>query len=157
MHHQIASAVQLLQSRDISARQSEAKPFSDPLALFFLFRQESSVEAPRQSEDTRVSLTTSCLTITQGNLDNSHMYLTRVMDIFPADVMGGNNKMHSAPKTVCVYWGDDRVDTDIVRDKHMFRRRGWVRRFFEANRIAAGDRVLLEQLGPYVCRVSKAV
>jgi len=150
MHHEIASAVQLLQSRDISVRQTDTKPLLDPLRLFFLFRQNSSIDAPK-----RVPLTTSYLTITQSNIDHSHMHLTRVMQLFPADVIGGSNKMNSAPKTVCVHWGGDTVDTDIAGDKHMFRRRGWVRRFFEANRIMAGDRVLLEQLGPYVYRVSK--
>jgi hypothetical protein len=70
------------------------------------------------------------LTITQGNIDNSHMYLTQCMDMFPDDVLGGTDESQEAPRTVRVQWGDDVVETDIVRDKHIFRRRGWVRRFF---------------------------
>jgi hypothetical protein len=96
------------------------------------------------------------LTITQGNLDHRHMYLTECMDLFPDDVFGGPDESQAAPRTVRVQYGSEAVDTDIVRDKHIFRRRGWVREFFSAARIAAGDRVLLEQLEPYSYRVSRA-
>jgi hypothetical protein len=97
------------------------------------------------------------LKITQGNIDNSHIYLTEVMHIFPDDALGGHDELHAAPRTVRVLCGSEAVDTDIVREKHIFRRRGWVRRFFEANRVEAGDRVYLEQLEPYLYRVSKVV
>jgi hypothetical protein len=96
------------------------------------------------------------LTITQGNVDNSHMYLTECMDMFPEDVLGGADESQNAPRTVRIQWGNEVVDTDIVRHKHIFRRRGWVRQFFSETRIAAGDRVLLEQLEPYLYRVSRA-
>ena len=78
------------------------------------------------------------------------------MDMFPDDVLGGENKKHLAAKTMRVHWGEEAVETDIVRAKHLFRRRGWVRRFFETNRMVAGDSVLIEQLGVYEYRVSKA-
>jgi DNA polymerase III subunit epsilon len=103
-----------------------------------------------------VTIATRSLTITQGNIYNSHMYLTEVMDIFPLDVLGGHDESQAAPRTVRVLWGEEAVETDIVREKHIFRRRGWVRRFFDANRIVEGDRVLLEQLDPYLYRVSRA-
>ncbi len=96
------------------------------------------------------------LTVTQGNLDNDHLYLTEAMDLFPPDVLGGPDESLAA-RTVRVEWSDQSVETDVVRDKNIFRRRGWVGRFFAANRITAGDRVLLEQMEPYVFRVSKAV
>jgi len=96
------------------------------------------------------------LTITQGNLDNRHMYLTECMDLFPADAIGGPDGEQAAPRTVRVEYGSEAVDTDIVRDKHIFRRRGWVRGFFAATGLTAGDQVLLEQIEPYRYRVSKA-
>jgi hypothetical protein len=99
-------------------------------------------------------LSSRSLTITQG-IDNSHVYLTKAMDLFPEDVLGGHDEAHAAPRTVRILWGNEEVDTDVVREKHIFRRRGWVRRFFEANRIGAGDRVMLEQLEPYVYRIRK--
>jgi DNA polymerase III subunit epsilon len=96
------------------------------------------------------------LTVTQGNIDNSHLYLTDVMDIFPADVLDGEDETRAAPRTVRVQWGGDAVDTDIDRSKNIFRRRGWVGQFFREARVQAGDRVLLEQLDPYQYRVSRA-
>lgn len=102
-----------------------------------------------------MTLATRTLIVTQGNLNNNHLYLTEVMDLFPRDVIGGANRTCAAPRTVRVLWGGTPVDTDIVGDKHIFRRRGWVVQFFAAQRIAAGDVVLLEQLGPYQYRVAR--
>ncbi len=96
------------------------------------------------------------LTVTQGNLDNNHLYLTEVLDVFPEDVFGGPDASQAAPRTVRVQWGNEVVESDIDRTKNIFRRRGWVAHFFDENRIQAGDRVLLEQIQPYLYRVSKA-
>ena len=96
------------------------------------------------------------LTVTQGNLDNNHLYLTEVLDIFPEDVFGGPDVVQEASRTVRVQWGSAVVDTDIDRTRNIFRKRGWVGEFFGANRILAGDRILLEQIEPYLYRVSKA-
>jgi hypothetical protein len=95
------------------------------------------------------------LTVTQGNIDNRHLYLTDVLDLFPAEVLGGEDEARAAPRTVRVLWGSDAVDTDIDRTKNIFRRRGWVGRFFAEARVQAGDRVLLEQLELYLYRVSR--
>lgn len=95
------------------------------------------------------------LTVTQGNLDNHHLYLTKVMALFPPDVLGGPGKA-TAGRTVRIEWNGGEVDTDIVRAKNIFRRRAWVGRFFAANDIAVGDKVLLEQIEPYRYRLSKA-
>lgn len=96
------------------------------------------------------------LTVTQGNLNNNHLYLSQVMDLFPADAIGGANSSHAAPRKVHVEWGSGAVDTDIDRSKNIFRSRAWVARFVKDLRIRAGDRVLLEQLAPYLYRLSKA-
>jgi putative DNA methylase len=96
------------------------------------------------------------LTITQGNLDNRHFYLTEALDIFPNDVFGGADASQSAPRTLRVECGNEVVETDIDRTKNIFRKRGWVGRFFDANRVMPGDIVCLEQIEPYRYRVAKA-
>jgi hypothetical protein len=93
--------------------------------------------------------------ITEGNIRNHHIYLAKVMALFPADVLGGCNKVHAAPFRLRICWGNETVDTDIDATKRMFRGRGWVAKFFKENRIAAGDEVMLERTGPYCFRVSK--
>jgi hypothetical protein len=92
--------------------------------------------------------------VRQSNLDHGHLYLNPVLDLFPEDVVGGSNKTSPAARTVLVECGGETVETDIVRDKKIFRKRGWLARFFRELRVAAGDRVLLEQVGPYAYRLS---
>jgi hypothetical protein len=96
------------------------------------------------------------LTLTQANLDHCHIYLTECMDLFPEDALGGPNKSAAAARTVQIQCGSQIVTTDIVRKRNFFRQRSWMRRFVLENRLVAGDRVLLEQLGPYSYRISKA-
>jgi hypothetical protein len=92
------------------------------------------------------------LTVTQGNLDNGSLCVTDLRNLFPEDVFG--KSAQPARRTVRVIWGDEVVETDIVRSKNIFRRRTWGR-FFDAQRIQVGNRILLEQLEPYLYRISK--
>ena len=103
-----------------------------------------------------MSIVSRYLGVTQGNLDNHHFYLTEVLDMFPEDVFGGPEESQAAARSVRVQWGNEVGETDIDRTKNIFRKRGWVGRFFDENRVQAGDRLLLEQVEPYLYRVSKA-
>lgn len=95
------------------------------------------------------------LTLTQANVDNGHMYLTECMSIFPKDTLGGTNESQAAPRKVQIKFGGAVATTDIDQGKRIFRSRCF-RRFFSENSLAAGDRVLLEQLEAYKYRLSKA-
>lgn len=95
------------------------------------------------------------LTVTEGNLRHHHLYLRPVIDLIPTDALGGSNVQAKANKTVRVYYGTDFIDTDVVREKQMFRRRRWIRLFFSLYEVKAGDIVLLEQMSPYVFRLLK--
>jgi hypothetical protein len=95
------------------------------------------------------------LKVTQGNIDNHHIYLTDTLNIFPDDVFGGSDESQAASQMIRVQWGAEIVETDIDRTKNIFRKRGWVARFFDEGRIQAGDTILLEQLEPYLYRISK--
>jgi len=119
-----------------------------------LVNDRARVQQVTVSTDKRRMIAARVLRVTQGNLDNNHLYLTEAIDLFPADVQGGPTAAQ-AGRSVSVHWDDQFVETDIVR-RRIFRRRGWLRRFFASNRITAGDRVLLEQIEPYVYRLSKA-
>ncbi len=43
--------------------------------------------------------------------------------------------------------------TDLDGAKRFFRKRGWIRSFFEQNAVQAGDLVLIEETAPYCYRV----
>ncbi len=95
--------------------------------------------------------------ITQGNIDNNHIYLRSFFDRFPEDAIGGSNRQEKAARDVTVDWGGGApVRTDLDGSKRFFRARGWIRNFFELNDAAPGDRVILEETGPYAYRVRLA-
>ena len=130
--------------RRVSKKRSAARSAAGP-----------SPPSQRKADKSSATVARRYLTVTQGNVNNNHLYLTEAMDLLPPDVLGGPGK-ESAARTVRVEWGGETVETDVVRARNIFRRRGWIGRFFAANDIAAGDRVVIEQIEPYVFRVSKA-
>lgn len=93
--------------------------------------------------------------ITQGNIDNQHIYLRGFFEKFPADAIGGSNKSEPAKREISVDWGGDTVVmTDLDGTKKFFRRRSWIRTFFERNGIMAGDMVSVDETAPFSYRVS---
>jgi hypothetical protein len=101
-----------------------------------------------------MALATRYLTVTQGNLNNNHLYLTEILDLFPADVIGGPRTELSARHNVLIICDHETIATDIVSDKNIFRQRSWLGRFFRNHRLQAGDQVRLEKLEPYLYRLS---
>lgn len=86
--------------------------------------------------------------ITQGNINNNHIYLREFFGRFPADVIGGSNKSESAPCQIIVEWGGpEPVVTDLDGQKKFFRKRGWIKEFFSQNGVVAGSIVSLDEIG----------
>ncbi|WP_017183455.1 hypothetical protein [Sphingobium xenophagum] len=92
--------------------------------------------------------------LTEGNIANNHIYLRSFFDRFPADAVGGSNKAALARRELTVDWGGgEPVQTDLDGSKKFFRARGWIGAFFKQNRAKAGDRVIIDETGPYCYRV----
>lgn len=92
--------------------------------------------------------------ITQGNLNHNLIYLRSFFEAFPEDAVGGSNRALAAPREITVDWGGNAVVmTDLDGAKRFFRKRGWIRSFFEQNAVRAGDLVLIEETAPYCYRV----
>lgn len=88
--------------------------------------------------------------LTQGNLNNDHLYLTSIMELFPAACVGGGSDAECASQLLEVNSGmGEPVVTDIAGDKKIFRKRAWVGGFFAAHELKAGDSVVVERIGPY--------
>lgn len=105
---------------------------------------------PRQNAARHVGTTE----ITQGNIDNNHIYLRSFFEEFPADAIGGSNRASAARREIAVDWGGGTVVmTDLDGAKRFFRKRGWIREFFERYGVRAGDKVMVEQVAPYSYRV----
>ena len=93
--------------------------------------------------------------LTQGNIDNHHIYLREVFSALPASCIGGSNVRSLACDSLEIDWGHpERAVTDIDGTKKIFRKRGWVRSFLHQFGARAGDQVRIELEHPRRMRVS---
>ncbi len=89
-------------------------------------------------------------TLSAGNINNHHFYLTSYLNRFPADAIGGRNAGEKARRSVEIDWGDrEPAITDIDGSKNIFRARAWIRAFFERNRVTVGETVQVLETAPY--------
>ena len=91
--------------------------------------------------------------LTQGNINNHHLYLTKIIDFFPKASIGGANETDSGALLNIDFGGVEPVLTDIAGDKKIFRKRSWVRVFFKSNQLKAGSKVVIEKTGETSYRV----
>ena len=96
------------------------------------------------------------VTLTQGNLNNNHIYLSGHLNFFPEDAIGATNKQGKRGKQLKLRFDglSDVALTDIVPDHKIFRLRGksW-QEFFKRHGLHAGDKVAVERLSAYEYRV----
>ncbi|WP_428387321.1 DNA cytosine methyltransferase [Mucisphaera sp.] len=100
--------------------------------------------------------------VTASNLRSNHLYLTGHTDFFPADAFGGPSAKSELGKPIRLHVEglDEPIETDIPTDsrtgkpRNFFRRRSWVREFFEKHTIQAGDTVSIEAISDRDFRVS---
>jgi hypothetical protein len=89
------------------------------------------------------------VTLTQGNINNNHLYLTDMLSMFPTESIGGPSEAYAAAQLLEVHSGIGQpVLTDIAGDKNIFRKRSWVGEFFRAHGLRAGDKVVIQRTGP---------
>lgn len=88
--------------------------------------------------------------VTGGNLRNDHFYIREFLDRIPGDTIGGRNKKEAAAREITIDWGGlSLVITDIDLTKGMFRKRGWVGKFFEVSAAREGDTIAVTSHSPY--------
>jgi|TARA_R100000501_G_C2600952_1_gene98031 hypothetical protein len=86
--------------------------------------------------------------LTQGNINNNHLYLSSVIEFFPSSAIGGENSELLANTALEVHSGiGEFVITDIAGDKKIFRKRSWVGQFFKDHQLKCGDKVVIEHTG----------
>ena len=84
--------------------------------------------------------------ITEGNLRNSSLYVSSVLDRFPPWCLGGPNRSEQARPVTLVLRDGPVVETDIVLARKLFRARPWGR-WYEAVGARPGDLVVFTPLG----------
>ncbi len=79
--------------------------------------------------------------LTDGNLRNSSLYVTRILDRFPASAIGGATKRESGRPIKLVLHEGPTVNTDIVGRRKLLRTRVWGS-WFKAHGVRVGDQVV---------------
>lgn len=96
--------------------------------------------------------------LTQGNLKNNHVYLSRHLGFFPDDTRGGTNKAAGIGKLITLTFdgltGD--TETDIDPKHKIFRKRDRWSEFFQRHNLKAGDRIVIEKTASYYYLVGVA-
>jgi hypothetical protein len=85
--------------------------------------------------------------LTQGNIDNSHIYLREAMTLLPEAALGGGNADESGQELEIVWGGDEAAVSDVDSKKMIFRKRGWVKTFFALHGLRGGDKVVVQRIG----------
>lgn len=96
------------------------------------------------------------VTLTLGNLNNNHIYLSGHLDFFPADAIGATNRQGKLGQSLKLHFEGlpGAVETDIVPDHKIFRLRDWHwHEFFKLHDLRAGDQAAIERISAYEYRV----
>jgi ASC-1-like (ASCH) protein len=79
--------------------------------------------------------------VTDGNVKNNSLYVTKVVDRFPKESFGGKNKTDSAKLITLMLHDGPTVQTDVVGPRNMLRTRVWGS-WFRKHGVKKGDRVV---------------
>jgi DNA modification methylase len=80
-----------------------------------------------------------------------NLYLSRCgKDFFPEDSFGETSakKGLGKPVTLKVYGLESTINTDIPKDKKIFRQRGWVKKFVKVNNLNMNDTIIINRIAP---------
>lgn len=94
--------------------------------------------------------------ITQGNIDNSHIYLRSALALVPEDAIGGTNAAAPGKPITVTFMPGSTVKTDLPEDKLFLRCRAEVGEFFRRSKISDGDFVLFVRRSAREFEVRKA-
>lgn len=88
------------------------------------------------------------LRVSQGNLNNNHITITGHLDFFPSDAFGDSNREGVGAKPVKIFLTGlgVSVETDIPKDKNIFRKRAPFGEFYRKHDIQPGDVLALERV-----------
>ncbi|UYM14897.1 ASCH domain-containing protein [Endozoicomonas euniceicola] len=95
--------------------------------------------------------------VTQGNINNNHIYVRNVVQLFPPECIGGANRREQASQLFTLYLDkvEEPVKSDIDGKKKIFRERRAIGQFLKLNGVVANDKVQIKKVGQYEYQVSK--
>jgi DNA (cytosine-5)-methyltransferase 1 len=101
------------------------------------------------------------IAITGGNLRNNHIYFSGHHDFFPKECYGESSQEKGTGKPLLLFADglSKPIETDIAKNgtngspRNFFRKRGWVRSFFDKHEIKEGDVIAIERISKFEYRV----
>ena len=108
-----------------------------------------------------VSFRKRLVSITAPNLRNNHIYLSGHHDFFPVECYGGSSKKKGIGRqlSLLIEGLPEPIQTDIStrsgngKPRSFFRKRAWVRKFFEKHETREGDVIAIERLARFTYRI----
>lgn len=94
--------------------------------------------------------------LTSAALKHGNLYITHCgKDFFPEDSFGETSakKGIGKPVTLKVYGLESTINTDIPKDKKIFRQRAWVKEFVRKNNLAPNDIICINRLSKRVYEI----
>ncbi len=100
--------------------------------------------------------------VTAANLRANHLYLTGHTDFFPADCYGASSSDKPATQLLRLdvaglaepVWTDIPTDSKTGKPRRFFRKRSWVRLFFQKHGIKPGDTIAIERMDSHHFRIT---
>lgn len=100
--------------------------------------------------------------VNAANIRESHLYLTGHTDFFPADCFGPPSSKEGSGKELRLdvvglpepVYSDIPTEARSGKPRRFFRKRAWVREFFERHSIKHGDTVLIERVTSHRYRIA---
>jgi hypothetical protein len=94
------------------------------------------------------------ISITNGSYNHNYFSVSHIIEMFPADTIGGSSISEEADKKIKILWGNAKEGfTDIAKDKNIFRNRALVREIIEEYDLIPGDTINIEKVDRYTFRV----
>ncbi len=86
-----------------------------------------------------------CTTITEGNIRNNTLYVTKVMNRFPPATIGGRTKNEAGNSVTLILFDGPMVRSDIVGARKLIRSRVWGK-WFRQHKARPGDQVVFSPI-----------
>lgn len=110
---------------------------------------------PLKTEGNEASEASIRILLTQGNVNNYYFHIPKQITLFSRATWGGKNKKEAGSAVRFHFDGlNDPVSTDIDGTKRILRNRTAVKRFYELNKLCAGDEVQIKRVASNEFRVS---
>jgi hypothetical protein len=121
----------------------------------WLIHEETARETWSPYRDYFKESTTIVMVLSRGEVRNSYIRVKWILSWFPRDtILTKDNHDTCKLLTLDVQGFNQPIQTEIDGIKLIFRKRGWVRKFFKMHNLQVGDHTVIEKIDDYHYRIT---